>query len=201
VATGLARPEVFNWPAHLIEVRDTQHPDAFVLTLGPNDDQDLTGEGGGQSFGSPEWIEEYKRRVGGLMDSVTGDKKHKLFIIGAPVIENVQRADTRYRIINDVYRTEAAKRKGLVEYIDIYTMFVPPGGGYSAYKTNDDGTIVKVRVDDGIHFTREGGDLIAAKVLKELNRAYDLTSWQKSLPSTTTSTTTTTAASTTTKAG
>jgi len=186
VATGLARPEVFNWPAHLAEVRDTQAPDVYVLTLGPNDDQSLTGEGGTGPFGSDAWQQEYRRRVGGLMDSVTGDGKHKLFRIGAPIIGNVDRSQTRYKLINEIYRSEAAKRPGRVYYVDIYKMFEGPDGGYTAYLTNPDGTIVQVRVGDGIHFTRDGGDRIANKVLDQLTRVYDLTSWRNASTTTTT---------------
>ena len=39
VATGLARPEVFNWPEHMAEVIAADNPAAVVLTLGSNDDQ------------------------------------------------------------------------------------------------------------------------------------------------------------------
>ncbi len=37
----------------------------------------------------------------------------------------------------------------------------------------------KVRADDGVHFERAGGDIIAREVLKTLNRTYDLTSWKR----------------------
>jgi hypothetical protein len=40
-----------------------------------------------------------------------------------------------------------------------------------------------VRADDGVHFEREGGDMIAREVLTQLNKAYDLTSWRKKRPS------------------
>src|SRR5689334_19185799 len=43
VATGLARPEVFNWPAHMAQVAATDNPAVYVLTIGSNDDQTLTG--------------------------------------------------------------------------------------------------------------------------------------------------------------
>ena len=36
----------------------------------------------------------------------------------------------------------------------------------------------KVRADDGVHFERAGGDMIARVVLKELNKVFDLTSWR-----------------------
>lgn len=183
VATGLARPEVFNWPAHMLDVVAQDDPDALVLTLGSNDDQTLTGEGGVGPFGSPEWIAEYRRRVGGMMDVVTADGRRRLFWIGAPIMRNEERSETRYRIIDDIYREEAAKRPGRVYYIDIYDRFTENGG----YADFIDG--VQVRTPDGIHFSREGGDQIARVVLDEMNRAYDLTSWRAKVPATSVPTT------------
>jgi len=179
VATGLARPEVFNWPAHMLDVIAQDDPDAVVLTLGSNDDQNLTGEGGVGPFASPEWIAEYRRRVGGMMDVVTGDGRRKLFWLGAPIMRNEERSETRYRIIDDIYREEAAKRPGRVYYIDIYDRFTVDGG----YADFIDG--VQVRTPDGIHFSREGGDQIARVVLDAMDQVYDLTSWRTRAPTTT----------------
>jgi hypothetical protein len=184
VATGLARPEVFNWPAYLTEVIGRDRPDAVVLTIGSNDDQTLTGDGGGQSFGSPGWIEEYTRRVGGLMDVVTGDGKATLFWIGLPPMRNTERYETRYQIINDIVKSEAARRERRVVFVDTSTTVSPPGGGYADYLANADGTIVQVRGADGIHFTREGGDRIADAVLQAMHKTFDLDSWMQTTTTT-----------------
>jgi hypothetical protein len=181
VATGLARPEVFNWPAYLREVIDRHDPDAVVLTIGSNDDQTLTGEGGVGPFGSPEWIAEYRRRVGGLMDLVTASGGRVLFWMGAPIMRNEERSETRYRLINDIYIEEARKRPGRVYYIDIYERYRNAGGGYADFI---DG--VQVRTPDGIHFTRAGGDQIARLVLDAMHEAFDLTSWREKQTATTT---------------
>jgi len=192
VATGLARPEVFNWPDHMQEVIAQDNPDAVVITMGSNDDQTLTGEGGGEQFGSPEWITEYRRRVGGMMDVVTGSGGRVLFWMGAPMMRNEERSETRYRIINDIYSEEAAKRPGRVFYIDIYDRFRDENGSYADFLNG-----VQVRTPDGIHFSRAGGDQIAQVVLDTMNQAYDLTSWRSKLPATTAPGPATTAGATT----
>jgi uncharacterized protein len=191
VATGLARPEIFNWPAYLTEVVNRDHPDAVVLTIGSNDDQTLTGEGGVGDFGSPEWIEEYRRRVGGLMDAITSSGETTLFWVGIPPMANTERFETRYSIINDIVRQEAEKRPRKVAFVDTVPVLSPFGGGYAEYLPRDDGSVIQVRATDGIHFTREGGDLIAAEVLKTMGKTFDLDSWRNA-GSTTTSTTSTT---------
>ena len=196
VATGLARPEVFNWPGYLAGVIPPLHADAVVLTIGSNDDQTLTGEGGVGPLGSPQWQTEYRRRVGGLMDSVTGNGTTTLFWVGIPPMANTERFETRYRLINSIVKSEAEKRPGKVVWVDTEAVLSPFGGGYAAYLENPDGTLVQVRTGDGIHFTRAGGDRIAAAVLAAMRKAFDLESW-KTAPSSTTTTSTTRTTSTT----
>jgi hypothetical protein len=192
VATGLARPEVFNWPAYLNDVINTQAPDTMVLTIGSNDDQSLTGEGGGASFGSQEWQDEYRRRVGGLMDQVTGASKTKLFWVGIPLVRNGARIEG-YTLINDIARSEAAKRRGKVTFVDTFPVLADANGAYADYLLNADGTVVQVRAGDGIHFTRAGGDRIAAAVMGAMYDTFDLTSWQTATTTTTAPATSTTA--------
>ena len=199
VSTGLARPEGFNWPSYLGQVMLKFDPDIMVLTLGSNDDQTLTGAGGGAKLGTPEWQAEYRRRVGGLMDEVTKGKV-TLFWIGIPQMRNVPRYETRYKMINTIVREEAAKRPGKVYYLDTATLLAGPDGGYSDYVTRIDGSVVKVRSADGIHFERAGADRIANAVLAAFNEVFDLTSWKNGGSTTTTKprTTTTTKPKTTT---
>jgi len=197
VATGLARPEVFNWPAYLAEVIPPLDADAVVLTIGSNDDQTLTGEGGVGPLGSPEWDAEYRRRVGGLMDLVTANAQTTLFWVGIPPMRNTERYETRYRHINEIVKSEAAKRPGKVVWVDTGAVLSPFGGGYADYLENPDGSIVQVRAGDGIHFTRAGGDRIAEAILAAMRKTFDLESW-KHAPSTTPTSTTAPATTTST---
>jgi hypothetical protein len=186
ISTGLSRPEVFNWPAYLKQALPPAQPDAVVLTFGANDDQTLTGDGGGQQFGGADWQAEYARRVGGLMDSVISLPSHpRLFMVGIPPIRDIGRYNTNYVLINNIFRSQAQARAGHVFYVDAASVLSPPGGGYTDTLTNLDGTVVIVRAGDGIHFTRAGGDRVATKILQVMNQAFDLTSGH---PATTTTT-------------
>src|SRR5262245_45644428 len=179
VATGLARPEVFNWPDHMLDVIAADQPNALVITLGSNDDQNLTGEGGVGPYASPEWMTEYRRRVGGMMDVLTANSDRVLFWVGVPVLR--VRAEDRYNPINQIYREEAEKRPGRVVYVDLDSKFRGPDGGYVDI-IND----VQVRTPDGTHFSRAGGDQVAQLVLDAMNRTYDLQSWRDKATTTTT---------------
>jgi hypothetical protein len=72
-----------------------------------------------------------------------------------------------------------ATRPGRVSYLDTYFFFAGGDGGYAQYVEDSAGKLVKMRADDGVHFERPAGDLIAAKVLERLEDRYDLTSWRR----------------------
>jgi hypothetical protein len=68
--------------------------------------------------------------------------------------------------------------------VDTVPVLGAPGGGYSDTLTNLDGTVVIVRASDGIHFTRAGGDRVAAKIMQVMGQAFDLTSWRNATTTT-----------------
>jgi hypothetical protein len=181
VATGLGRPDVFNWFDHIRKQMKKLRPRAVVLDFGGNDDKAyMTGLPEGVSidaFGGSVWRKEYARRVGGLMDMINRAGGFVIWI-GLPQTRSKEQTQ-RFDVVNAVVQREARKREGHAAFIDTYTMFAGEDGGYTQYLPSGSGQLRKVRADDGVHFEREGGDMIAREVLKELNRVYDLTSWKK----------------------
>jgi len=120
------------------------------------------------------------------MDAVTGSGKVTLFWVGVPQMRNVPRYETRYKLVNTIIREEAEKRPDKVRYIDTAALLAGPDGGYSDYLTRFDGSVVRVRAADGIHFERAGADRIARAVLAAMHEAFDLTSWNPDIATTTT---------------
>jgi hypothetical protein len=181
VATGLTRPDIVNWFEEIRAKLKELRPRAVVLGFGGNDDKAyMTGLPEGvtiDSFGGSIWRREYGRRVGGLMDMINRAGAFVVWI-GLPQTKSADQTQ-RFDIVNAVVQKEARKREGRAAFIDTYTMFAGDDGGYTQFLPTGSGGLVKVRADDGVHFEREGGDMIAREVLKRLNRAYDLTSWRK----------------------
>jgi hypothetical protein len=182
IASGLERPDVFNWFTHVREVMESRKPRGVVLMFGGNDDHGfMTGIKKGRdvgTFGSPTWRTEYRRRVATVMDTVTGRGGYLVWV-GLPISHDAEQT-LRFDVINSIVQAEAAKRKGRVSYLDTYFFFAGDDGGYAQYIEDDAGKLVKMRADDGVHFERPAGDLIAAKVLERLAERYDFTSWRKS---------------------
>ncbi len=180
VATGLTRPDVFNWFQEISDQVKTLHPHVVVVNFGANDNHDfMTGAPEGTSIGSfasPTWSAEYRRRVGAVMDTVNRAGGIVVWI-GLPVARSEVQTQ-RFDRINALVLEEAKTRPGKVIFIDTYTMFAGDNGGFTEYLENAKGDTVRVRAGDGVHFDTAGGDMIAREVLKRLNGLFDLTSWR-----------------------
>jgi hypothetical protein len=181
IASGLERPDVFNWFERVREVMRKDRPRAVVLMFGGNDDHGfMTGLPEGaelDGFGGPRWTDEYRRRVADLMDTVTRARAHLVWI-GLPITRDPAQT-ARFDTINALVQAEAAKRTGRVFYLDTYFYFAGENGGYAEYIEDTSGTLLKMRAEDGVHFERPAGDRIAREVLKELYKRHDLTSWRR----------------------
>jgi hypothetical protein len=180
IATGLTRPDVFNWFDELTTQVKALHPNVVVMNFGANDNHSyMTGLPEGTSIGpflSPTWEKEYRRRVGAAMDIVNRAGGVVVWI-GLPVARS-ETESQEFDKINAIVLKEAKKRPGKVIFIDTYTMFAGDDGGFAEYLQNDKGDTIKVRAGDGVHFDTAGGDMIAREVLKQLNTMFDLTSWR-----------------------
>ena len=181
LATGLERPDVYNWFTRIRTVMERERPRAVIVMFGGNDDHGyMTGLPEGRSagsFGSATWRQEYRRRVSTIMDTVT-ERGAFLVWIGLPISSDREQT-VRYDTINAIVQSEAAKRPGRASYLDTYFFFAGKDGGYTQYVEDAAGRLVKMRADDGVHFERAAGDLIAEKVLERLQERFDLTSWKR----------------------
>jgi hypothetical protein len=101
-------------------------------------------------FGNPAWTAEYGRRVEAVMDLVTRHAKLLLWM-GLPITGDSAQSQ-RFRRHQPESSTTPPPNGPTRRVLDTYTMFAGTGGGYDAYLTNADGSRVRVRASDGIHF-------------------------------------------------
>jgi hypothetical protein len=179
VATGLTRPDVFNWFRHVDEQVRKEQIDTVVFGFGGNDDSgSMTGLPDGvelDGFGKPKWTKEYRRRVGGLMDTANQAGAFVVWL-GLPITKDGAQS-RRWKVINRAALAEAERRPGKVAYVDMYGLLADDGT-YAPYLPSENGQLEKVRADDGVHLERAGGDIVARQVVRELRRVYDLWSWR-----------------------
>ena len=84
-ATGLTRPDFYDWPAALTEDMATHRPEVAFIMFGGNDSQGLIAPDGSTYPGPSDagWRAEYARRVGAVMDLLRADDRI-VFWIGLP---------------------------------------------------------------------------------------------------------------------
>jgi uncharacterized protein len=155
ISTGLARPDVLDWPTYLDRVLGEGDAEVVVLMFGGNDDQDMQTEGGRVEFGSEAWAAEYARRVGIMMDVASGEGRAAVWL-GLPAM-HVARLEQARQIMNDVARQQA-RRRPAVRYVDLSRTLTPG----DSYQQSVGG--VRAREADGVHLTIQGAELVVEDV-------------------------------------
>ena len=164
-ATGLARPDSFDWPTRLVQQMTAVRPQVAVVGFGGNDGQGLVVSGRAFQPGAPEWAAEYGRRVGETMDYLLRDGR-KLIWVGTPMPENAKDF-AHQEIINQIFRIEVAKRPS-VTLVDTWVLFESPDHTYAAYMVDDDGVAKLMRQGDGFHLSVAGAERLGRAVFAKL---------------------------------
>lgn len=170
VSTGMSRPDVFNWFTHISQIVTEVKPQLIIATFGANDDQSIyTDRGYVGPFGSEAWRKEYASRISSTLDFLAAQGTYTLWVEIPPVRDPVR--NDRYKIINEITRTAVENHKNSASYVETKAAFSMPDGTYQdSIPVN--GTLTLLRAQDGIHFTRAGGNVIADLVYKKLKTLY-----------------------------
>ncbi len=170
VSTGLTRPDYFDWPARFTEVTQADpRPEAYVFMVGGNDDQAMRLQDVVLETGTPEWLEEYRRRVGLLMD-VVAYPDTRLFWVLLPPMESPSRQQTS-EAINESITAQAALRPW-VSIVAIDDLFISPDGGFATFVDDPDGDRKLARQSDGVHITEVGSEWVAERVWRQVIDAW-----------------------------
>ena len=168
ISSGLTSPVYFDWPSRLTQVMAAASPpEAVVWFSGANDYNDMRGDGGYLTRGTPEWMAEYRKRVDAMMDSV-GRRGGQLYWVGQPVMRDRSRSKLAADI-NTVVAAEATLRPW-VHYIDIWSLFTDANGDYAAYLPDASGEAIRVRQEEGIHLTRTATTWVSERVYAAIQR-------------------------------
>ena len=192
VATGLARPDFFNWPAQLRADMAQKDPEVVIVGFGGNDMQDIETESGWLKAGSREWKLEYQRRVAQVLNTVEAPNR-TVYWIGLPL---TARADIEAIAPAQIAAVKAEiSARPWAHFIDTREI-LSPDGVYSQYLRDRDGTEVKVREGDGVHPNIAGATRMVAPVVEAL---LDERKVSEAIRRSTTTTTTPSSPSTTTR--
>lgn len=165
IATGLSRPDFYDWPSALAGDAEALRPEIALLMFGGNDAQGIVGPDGEvfPTVDSAGWRVEYGRRVGAVMDELQAEDRLVLWIGQPPMRE--AGFDRRIRVINEVVAVEAEQRPW-VTFVDTAPVL---GGSDGHYVDRLPGIDEDLRQDDGIHLSRAGADLLARHLLDRID--------------------------------
>jgi uncharacterized protein len=169
VSSGLARPDFFDWPAHLAETLPTEQPDIVVVTFGGNDAQGLANADGSNpsEWNDPvskkdTWTAEYANRAGAVMDMLAAGG-HTVVWVGIPNDDNPE-VTARMEVQNEGVEQALSTRPN-VQFVDTWAMFSSPNGGWAEYAIDPrDGQGKDVRATDGFHLNENGAEILAVKI-------------------------------------
>ena len=167
-SSGIVRTDFFDWPKAIAEEIDKDSFDIAVIAIGINDRQKLRIDG--VSYGSltPEWTVEYSARVSGILQALRTANKPTIWV-GLPPMEPPKFGQAMLQL-NDVQRL--AVFSGGAEFLDIYDRFATEEGKYTSRGPDLNGTVVRMRKDDGIHFSTAGADKLAFYLSQNLRTYY-----------------------------
>ena len=117
-------------------------------------------------FRTDEWAEHYTRRIDATVAALKSAGV-PVFWVGLPSIRG-PKSTSEMLYLNDLFRTRVEKAG--VTYIDIWDGFVDESGRFAVQGPDFEGQIRRLRVSDGVHFTKSGARKLAHYLEREVRR-------------------------------
>lgn len=170
LATGLARPDFFDWPKKLTELARAFRPDLVICNFGGNGAQAIPTEDRGKvDFRTPEWDEVYGERVAELVEIARANGAEVVFM-GMPTMRK-KAFTSKMKYLNRV-QAQAAEAAGAM-FVSTFEMAANPDGSYRKTITYQ-GKRGLMRTSDGVHYRKLGAKYVVEQVLQAVERRYRL---------------------------
>ncbi|HDV7397103.1 TPA: DUF459 domain-containing protein [Campylobacter jejuni] len=162
--TGLSYKSYFDWSKATNEAFvKNSNIKYLVVLLGANDPWDIKKGGSYHRFGSPSWIDIYTSRVDEII-KIAKKHKAKVFWFEIPPVKR-EELNKKIQILNKIYSDEILKNKEI--FINT-KLFFSVNDQYSAYIKDENNRSIKVRTDDGVHFTPNGAREMSKLLLEHI---------------------------------
>ncbi len=160
-SSGVARPEVYDWPGAIPRLVEGKDFDAAVILLGSNDRQDIRLGQFRYAFNTPEWSEAYKLQAGQLLDALKAAGVPVYWVSIPPMAEPAYNTDMM--ALNDhIKNTVVAKGE---QFVDVRPSLLGADGSYTDRGPDETGALRKLRASDGVTFFKAGNNKLAQLVL------------------------------------
>lgn len=167
-SSGFVRPDFFDWSKTIGEQITANSFDIAVIIIGINDRQTMKIDGKSFKALTPEWSTAYSARVTDVVTQLRNANKPTIWV-GLPPME----APSYAKAINQISEIQKlAAFSGGAEFLDIFERFATEDGKYTTQGPDLNGNRVRMRKDDGIHFSAAGADKLAFYLSQTLKLYY-----------------------------
>ena len=182
VSTGLARPDYFNWPEHLVKNVFPANPAILVIMFGANDGQNMVDAENKvlERFSEP-WMAEYRRRVAATMDLLKSPTNDRITIWCGPPPMGPGTKTKGMDQLSYIYWSEAQSRPW-IQYFDTWPFFTDTDFQFAANLPNADGVARGMRQKDNVHLSTVGGDRLTWAVIDRIGKLVDLSAGKVTPP-------------------
>ena len=167
-SSGFVRDDFFDWNNAIAEQIAADSFDIAVVVIGINDRQPLNTPNGRAEPLTEAWITAYSARLSQFVTQLRNAGKPTIWVSLPPM-----EAPSYGQAMNQISEVQKlAVFSGGAEYLDIYERFIDEAGRYSAHGPDLNGNRVRMRKDDGIHFSTAGADKLAFYVAQTMKLYY-----------------------------
>lgn len=160
-ATGLSRPDYFDWPAAIDKLLQRHRAACVVIAIGGNDAQGFRDGKRVLRFGTKDWDDAYRKRVDAFLAK---PRRHgaRVLWIGVPVMRS-KAFNTSMSKLNAIAQAAIAADRNAA-YLSPNKAICDSKGNFSAFADDHRGRRQRLRANDGIHLTDFAGRRLAPEV-------------------------------------
>ncbi len=163
-ASGLIRTDYYSWQSNISKLIDQNNPDVIIMMIGANDNQPIIDSHSTINTNQSEWMHVYQQRIIEIVENLNASGKSWIWI-GQPSFGD-DLLTQKMKIFNALYKQETEKTGRY--FLDIWSSFSDEEGNFSFSGYDVNGKIVKLRTNNGMHFTSEGKKKLAFYLEKPL---------------------------------
>lgn len=160
-SSGLSRPDFFNWFDSLPPMLEAYQPDLLVISLGANDTQDIVIDRKRYFIDTKPWEEIYLQRSKDFI-TLADNGKRRILWVSLPVMGK-EPYFTRTKRISKL-QEEASKDVPLAQFVNIEHLLTE-NGKYTTFYKGKNNQSIRLRSQDLIHVSTEGGEILTDYVL------------------------------------